>query len=278
MSNKQRAIEPPSANQDGSRGFSVFGVDVDRQRQVMTLAAILGSIAVNTVSNKYPPNGVNIGTLSNTLFNSVLIQPANYAFAIWGLIYIGLIAFGIYQFQPAQRQNLRLQRSGYLLVWASLAQCIWIYLFLARLFPLSTIAMLGILLPLIVLYQRLGIGQQWGSRSARWLIDMPVSIYLGWISVATIVNVAIALYSLNWNGWGLPPTIWTLVIMVVSTTIAALMLVQRRDIAYGLVIVWALVAIAVRQMTVPLIAGPAILLAIFLIFLSFVIQDKRVST
>jgi hypothetical protein len=123
----------------------------DRQRQVTTLAAVLGSIAINTLSNVFPFNGVSVSNLSNTLFVSIQIIPANYAFAIWGLIYIGLIAFGLYQLQPTQRENLRLQHSGYLLAIACIAQCAWIYLFLARLFPLSNLAMLGILVPLIAL-------------------------------------------------------------------------------------------------------------------------------
>jgi hypothetical protein len=244
-------------------------VDHDRRRSTLTLAAIFGSIAVNSFSNKFPLNGVNIGDLSNTLFAPVQIQPANYAFGIWGLIYIGLISFGIYQFQPAQRRNPRLQRAGYLLVWASAAQCLWIYLFLGRLFFLSTIAMLGILIPLIMMYKRLDIGRQPVSTRSRWLIDVPISIYLGWISVATIVNVAIALYSANGNSWVLGPSVWTVVMMIVSTIIAASVLIQRGDRAYALVIVWALVAIAIRQASIPLIAGTGALMAVGLVMLSF---------
>jgi hypothetical protein len=277
MSQEKRAIEPPQSHNHRPVEFSLFGFDADRWRQVMTLAAILGSIAINTLSNKFPLNGVNIGTLSNTLFSSVQILPANYAFAIWGLIYIGLIAFGIYQLQPAQRRSPRLRRCGYLLVLACLAQCAWIYLFLARLFPLSTIAMLGILVPLIVMYQRLGIGQQHVSRQMRWLVDIPISVYLGWISVATIVNVAIALYSLNWNGWGMASPVWTVMLMAVSATIAAFMLIQRRDRAYALVIVWALIAIAIRQVNTPLIAGAGVLLAIALTLLGLGIRREPPS-
>ncbi|OLP15519.1 hypothetical protein BST81_25795 [Leptolyngbya sp. 'hensonii'] len=253
---------------------STPGFNADRLRQIITLAAILGSIAINTLSNFFPLNGVNIGVLSNTLFASVQIIPANYAFAIWGLIYLGLIAFGFYQLQPTQRQNPGLQRSSYLLVFACLAQCAWIYLFLARLFPLSIIAMLGILLPLMGMHQRLGIGQQHVSRQERWLIHIPISIYLGWITVATVVNVAIALYSLNWNGWGITPPVWTVIMMMISAAIATLVAVQRHNIAYTLVIVWALIAIAIRQMNTPLIAATGVALAIGLTLLSLVIQPK----
>jgi hypothetical protein len=252
--------------------------DRDLLRQLTTLAAIIGSITLNTLSNFFPPNGVNIGRLSNTLFAGVQIIPANYAFAIWGLIYLGLIAFGLYQLQPSERQNPSLQRSGYLLVLASLAQCAWIYIFLFRLFPFSVIAMLGILLSLIGMYQRLGIGQQRVSRQERWFLHIPISIYLGWITVATVVNVAIALYSLNWNGGIVPPSVWTAIMMVASAAIAALIIRQRHDIAYALVLVWASIAIAVRHLNTPLIAITGVVMAIALTLLSLSSKLPRQGT
>ena len=249
----------------------------DLQRQIATLAAVVGSILINTLSNIFPLNGVSVGNLSNTLFASVQIIPANYAFAIWGLIYIGLIAFGIYQLQPTQRENPRLQHSGYLLAIACISQCAWIYLFLARVFPLSNLAMLGILVPLMVMYQRLGIGRERVSRQERWFIHLPISVYLGWISVATIVNVAIGLYSLKWYGWGIAPSIWTVVMMTIASIIAAVISIQRHDTAYVLVIVWALVAISIRQANVPLIMVTGWVLAIILMGLNLVNGLKALS-
>ncbi len=251
--------------------FSNQYLDPDLLRQVTTLAAILGSIVFINVANFFSSNGVDMATLSDILFTSVQILPANYAFAIWAPIYIGLVTFGTYQIQPAQRQNPVLQRAGYLLVFACLAQCAWIYLFLARLFPLSAIAMVGILLPLIGLYQRLEMGQPRVSAQEKWFIDIPISLYLGWITVATVVNVALALYSLNWNGWGIAPSIWAVIMMSVSAAIAMYITIQRHDIAYTLVIVWAFAAIAIRQMETPLIAVAGVVIAIALALLSLVV-------
>lgn len=252
--------------------------DPDFIRQVTTLVAIVGSIAINTISNIFPFNGFSIGTLSNTLFAPVHITPANYAFAIWGVVYTGLIAFGLFQLQPSQRRNPRLQHSGYLLAIACLSQCIWIYLFLARLFPLSVLAMLGILLPLIGIYQRLGVGESNISRQERWFLQVPISIYLGWISVATILNVANALYSINWNGWGIDPIVWTIVMMIVSAALAAVVMVQRRDPAFPLVIVWALVSIAIRQFTVPSIVTTGVLTSIGLVLLVLWLELKPLGS
>ena len=242
--------------------------DPDLRRQAVTAIAIVGSIVVNTISNIFPPNGVNVGTLSNTLLAPVQVTPANYAFGIWGLIYVGLIGFGIYQFQSTQRRNPRLQRTGYLLTIACVCQCAWIYLFLARQFPLSIVAMFGILLSLIGMYQRLGIGEQRVSQLERWLVDIPISIYLSWISVATIVNVASTLYIANWDGWGITPTVWTVIMMIVAAAIATVVIIQRHNTAFLLVTVWTLIAIAIRQFNTPLIAVTGAILAISLILFS----------
>ncbi|MGB3650123.1 MAG: tryptophan-rich sensory protein [Rivularia sp. (in: cyanobacteria)] len=219
----------------------------DILRQVVTLAAVVIAFVVNVLSNIFPLNGLTIGGISNTLFKDVLIIPANYAFAIWGLIYLGLFAFAIYQVLPSQRENPYLRKTGYLLTIASVAQSIWVYLFLSRFFVASVVAMLLILIPLIIMYMRLQIGTIPASRAEKWFIRYPISIYLGWISVATIVNIASALYINNWNGFGISAELWTAIMVLIATFIANTALVKRQDIAYSGVTVWALIAIAIKH-------------------------------
>jgi hypothetical protein len=233
-------------------------------RQWLTLGAIVAAFAVNVYANIAPPNGLTIGDISNKFFGEVQIIPANYAFAIWGIIYLGLIGFGIYQVMPAQRQNTHVERVGYLLVVASLAQIVWVFLFEYQFFGLSVVAMLGILLPLIGIYLRLGIGKERVSRKDKWFVHIPLSIYLAWISVATIVNIASTLYYWGWNGWGISPQVWTIIMLIVAAAIAATIIRNGVDIAYPLVVIWAFVAIAVRQANQPAIAGWAIALALAL--------------
>ncbi len=242
--------------------------NADTIRQGINLGAILAALGINVYTNINPPNGVTIGEISNTTFRDVLITPANYAFAIWGLIYLGLVSFGIYQGLPDQRRNPQLLKIGYLITIASLSQIAWVFLFQYGFFVLSLVAMLGILIPLMVIYVRLGVGKERVPRNDKWWIHIPLSIYFGWISVATIVNVAIALYSVNWNGWGITPEVWAAIVLVVGGAIAAIIIAQRRDVAFPLVFVWAFVAIAIRQMKFPLIAitasGLAFALWVFL--------------
>jgi hypothetical protein len=235
------------------------------KRQIITFIAIATAFVVNVISNIFPAGGVNIGVISNTLFKDVLIIPANYAFAIWGLIYLGLFAFGIYQLLPNQRQDEDLRRIGYWMAIASVAQCVWVYLFLYRLFAWSVVAMLLILIPLITIYLSLNVGIKTVSRGKKWYIHRPVSIYLGWISVATIVNVACALYAQGWNGWGISDQIWTVIMLLIATAIAGLIAIRGEDIVYPGVTVWALVAIAIKHGNIPTLKTVAIFCVIALV-------------
>ncbi len=245
---------------------------------ILALVAILATLTINALSNFFPLKGANIGEISNTVFQGVQITPANYAFAIWGLIYIGLIAYGIYQLRPAQRRDPTLQRVSILLIVACVAQITWVYLFTMRLFWLSVVAMLVILLALISAYLQLGVGKIQVLRDRRWLAHIPFSIYLGWISVATIVNIASALYSSNWDGWGINGTYWTAIMLVVATIIAAIVAIKRADIAFTCVFIWAYVAIAVRHLNNPTISVTAIASAIALVILLLFSRNKPVKS
>ncbi|PSB16915.1 tryptophan-rich sensory protein [Phormidesmis priestleyi ULC007] len=242
--------------------------------QVATIAAILGAIVVNALSNFFPLNGLSIGEISNTLFGGVLVTPANYAFAIWGVIYLGLIAFGIYQVAPAQRNNPRLQEVRSPIIAASLLQILWVFAFQGRLFWLSVVVMIGILLSLVSAFLQLRTEDDRLSRTEKWLIQIPISVYFGWITVATVVNVASALYNSGWNGGGISPAIWTVVLSAISAAIAAAITIRYRDVAFPAVIIWALVAIAIRQASQSAILITAIGLAIGLGLLILWVQFR----
>ncbi len=249
-------------------------VNQDGLRQWVNFLAILAAFGINVWANVAPLNGLTIGEISTTFFPNVLIIPANYAFAIWGLIYLGLISLAIYQVLPTQGNNPRLHQMGYYLAISSFSQIIWVFLFQSQLFALSVIAMVGILVPLILLYLRLGINLTNVPSPQRWLINFPISIYFAWISVATIVNIASALEAADWSGWGISPLVWTVIMMVLGTIIAVIVTWQRGDGIFGGVFVWALVAIAFRQGENPTLAIMAGLLAGLLVL---IISTRRTT-
>jgi hypothetical protein len=247
----------------------------DRLLAILTIVAILGAIVINGLSNFFPVNGLSIGAIANTIFANVLITPANYAFAIWGVIYLGLIAFGVYQLSLNRRDHPLIQKLRLPIIWASVFQSIWVFQFQLRNYWVSVAFMMGILISLIVAFLAIHQPGSSISRSEKWYIQVPFSIYFGWISVATIVNVASALYAINWNGWGISPTVWTVIMAVIATLISALMTVHYHSIAFSGVIIWALVAIAVRQTSQVEIAIPMIGLAIALGLWVLFIQTRN---
>jgi len=197
----------------------------DLVRQIVNVVTVLVTIIVNGLANALPINGITTAEISNSF--PVLFVPAGYVFAIWGLIYLGMTGFAIYQALPSQRENPRLRRVGYWFALGNIANIIWIFLWHYQLFLLTLVAMLVLLLSLIVTYQRLEIGQRVVQGAQRWLVNVPMSIYLGWITVATIANTTIVLYDLNWNGFGMSAAIWAVLLLVVATLITGLMIFRR---------------------------------------------------
>ncbi|MBD0334090.1 MAG: tryptophan-rich sensory protein [Cyanobacteria bacterium Co-bin13] len=246
---------------------------------IATIAIIFITIFASSILNNFPPpGGRSVALLANNELRGVLVIPANYAFAIWGLIYVGVIAYGFYQYKPVRQGDSRLQKVDWLLIVACLSQIAWSALFPMRLYWLSVLAMLGILVSLAGIYVTLGTGLTPARRKERWSARIPFSTYLAWISVATIVNVASALYANGWNGFGLSDPTWTVIMLIVGAVIAAILAVQRGDIAFTLVFVWAYIAVAIRQSEVTAVWITAVAAAIALLALLLLGRRNRQSS
>lgn len=243
--------------------------------KIITLIAIIAAFGVNVWANIAPINGLTIGEISNTIFQEVLITPANYAFIIWGIIYLGLISFAVYQLLATQSTSIISDRTRYLLSAASLAQILWVIFFLNRWFVLSLLAMVVILICLVAAY--LHLSKFSASMQQKWLVKIPISIYTAWISVATIVNGATLLDYWNWNGWGIPPQIWTCLMLLIAGLIGAAVAIQKQDLAYVGVFIWALVAIAVRNSNEQIIVAIAVAIVAVLVSISIVMKRKPIN-
>jgi hypothetical protein len=115
----------------------------------------------------------------------------------------------------------------------------------------------------------------------KWCVDIPFSIYLGWISVATIANISDLLYYWQWDGWGIAPQMWAVIMLVVASGLASAMMLTRADIAYLLVIVWAFAGIAIKQSAAPMVANVAWLMAVLvalMVLWSIWIRRKTLAT
>ena len=217
----------------------------DLLRQTAVVLAVTATIIVNGLANALPLGGQTTGEISAQF--QVYFVPAGYVFSIWGLIYLELVFFAIYQALPSQRENPRLRRIGYPFVLSCLANIAWLFFWHYQYFVLSLVAMIILLLLLIIIYLRLEIGRGVVPAGEKWLVHLLFSIYLGWISVATIANASSVLDYINWGGWGLSPEIWTVIMLLAGVGLSAAMLFSRGDIAYALVIIWAFAGIAIEN-------------------------------
>jgi benzodiazapine receptor len=234
----------------------------DYLRQFAVIVVTLATIAVNGLATGLPLNGQSTGEISDR-FPS-LFTPAGYVFSIWGVIYLGLLAYMVYQALPAQRTNPRLRAIGWLYVISGVANSVWIFLWHYNQFALSLVVMLVLLASLIVIYQRLSPWRAAVTAGERWTTHIPFSIYLGWITVATVANAATVLLDIGWDGGFFPPMAWSLAMIAVATLIGLFFAMIKRDVAYVAVLVWAFAGIAVKQSATPPVVYGAVIAAIVL--------------
>jgi translocator protein len=179
--------------------------------------------------------------------NPTLITPAGYVFSIWGIIYILLGVFVTYQALPNNKGKDFHSEIGWFFVLSCIANIVWLFVWQFEILSLSVVLMFLLFASLLLIYTRLGIGKSNVSTRERIAVHLPFSVYLGWITIAAIANVATTAVSLNWDGFGISPETWAILITIVALLITVLVVATRRDIGYALVIIWALVGISVKQ-------------------------------
>jgi benzodiazapine receptor len=245
-------------------------------RQSVNVVAVIATIVANGLANALPLNGQTTGEISDRF--QVYFVPAGYVFSIWGLIYLGLILFAVYQALPGQRDNPRLSRIGYLFALSCVANIAWLFLWHYEQFPLTLVAMLSLLALLMAIYVRLGIGRVAAPTSERWFVHLPFSIYLGWVTVATIANVTSVLDYWSWGGWGISAEVWTVIMLIAGAGIASVVSLTRGDVAYMLVIIWAFVGIAIKHVDTPVVAVAAwVMTAVVALMLAVGVIKRRRS-
>lgn len=221
----------------------------DCMMKTFAVVAYIVMIAVNALANILPINGLTTGQVSDAYPN--LFAPAGWTFSIWGLIYVLLAAFILYQlglFQKGQPGNYHLLgRIRILFIVSSLANAAWIFSWHYRMIPLSMLLMLVILGCLIAIaglvrYESL-------SFREKLFVRLPFSVYFGWITVATIANATVLLVYLHWSGFGIPDSVWAVIMIMAGMVIGVATLIKNRDEAYSLVLVWAYAGILFKHVS-----------------------------
>jgi benzodiazapine receptor len=247
----------------------------DTIRQYANLLSVILALTVNILASTLPLNGQNTGEISDRF--QVYFVPAGYVFAIWGVIYIGWIAFIIFQFRASQKESARLRRLGYLFALSNIANAAWLFCWHYNRFGLSVIVMLALLGLLIASYLRLDVNRLSVTRAEFWSVDVPFSLYLGWITVATVANISDWLYLVEWNGFGIWAQIWTVIMLAVASLLGLAMALTRRDAGYLFVLVWAFIGIAVKQTPAPIVVLSAWVAAALMLGLAIFSLARRRS-
>jgi len=232
-------------------------------RQTINLLSMVLALTVNILASALPLNGQNTGEISDRF--QVYFVPAGYVFSIWGIIYIGWIALTIFQFQRSQRASPRLRRLGYLFALSNLANAAWLFCWHYNQFGLSVLVMLALLGLLIASYLRLDVNRSSVSRFEYWSVDILFSVYLGWITVATVANISDWLYYIGWDAFGISAQVWAVVMLCVASLLGLAMAITRRDTGYLVVLLWAFIGIAVKQTSAPLVMVSAWMAAMFIL-------------
>ncbi|HRX63991.1 MAG TPA: hypothetical protein P5060_02705 [Candidatus Absconditabacterales bacterium] len=215
---------------------------------IANIVAFVAVMVINYLATNLPIGGLTTGELSDLYPN--LFVPAGLTFSIWGLIYLALLGFVVWQaIDFFKKKSLGITKNiGRLFILSCMANIGWIFARHYQKLFLSVIIMILFLIILIVLNNRVQIGKKIGSFKDKLFLQVPFSLYLGWISVATIANISTYLVNIGRSGRGISPVSWTIVVIIVAMILALLALYRKRDIVFALVVIRAFLGIILKRL------------------------------
>lgn len=219
----------------------------DRLRQVSNLVFAIGQAAAPSITPALglPP----VGQISDRY--PTWVVPAGYAFSIWGLIFGLSIAYAVWQLLPAQRENPLLRSVGWLTAIAFAGSMAWQFVFPAGMYAVSVALIVTTLVSLAVAVGRMAGWRAPFTGAERWLVWITCGIYLGWITVATVANVAQALSAAGQVELGLGGEVWGGVMLLAAGAIAAAVTLRTRNAGYAGAVIWALIAVIAARRSPP---------------------------
>ncbi|NMA30048.1 MAG: tryptophan-rich sensory protein [Candidatus Pacebacteria bacterium] len=212
--------------------------------KILTLITFIIMIVVNALANILPINGITTGEASDAYPN--LFAPAGITFSIWGVIYLMLFIYVIYQFfVKSKKVEAVVNKINIYFIISSIANAVWIFLWHYQMLGLSVILMLVILFSLIKI-SSISNEKDFSLRD-KIFFKVPFGVYFGWITIATIANLTTFLVSLGWANFIFPDQIWMIIILLIGMIIASVTAIKEKNLAYGLVPVWAYFGIYLKH-------------------------------
>ncbi len=212
------------------------------------LIACIAMVVVNGMANAIPLNGLGTGELSD--FYPNLFVPAGLTFSIWGIIYLLLTGFCIYGLVSRFNSSINPQFLKIIGPWfffSCIANICWIFSWHWKKVGLSLLFMLALLASLIIIYEKMGINTGENGKGLFFFAKLPFSIYLGWISIATIANAAALLVNFKWKGFGLSESVWTIIVILAAVLLTSIIIYRKHDAGFSLVVLWAFLGIILKR-------------------------------
>lgn len=215
---------------------------------IANIVAFVAVIIINYLATNLPIGWLTTWELSDLYPN--LFVPAGLTFSIWWLIYLSLLWFVIWQAVDFfRKKSLWITKKILrLFILSCMANIGWIFARHYQKVLLSVIIMILFLIILIVLNNRVQIWKKIWSFKDKLFLQVPFSLYLGWISVATIANISTYLVNIWWSGRWISPVSWTIIVIIVAMILALLALYRKKDIVFSLVIIWAFLWIILKRL------------------------------
>ncbi len=235
---------------------------------VLSLSVVL---VINFLANYLPIGGRTTGEVSASY--PTLFTPAGFTFSIWGVIYLSLITYVVYQLLPRNKYRSNFDRINRHFVVNCAANALWMVCWHYELITLSLILMGVILTSLIGIYRHILPDKIEGFRD-RLFIRIPFSLYLGWITVATLANISVEQTVIGMDNWIMTKTVWVFVELALAGAVGTVMIIRYRDPIFGGVVAWAAYGITEKQIDTPEVAGAAAAVMI-LVLVILVIEGIR---
>lgn len=217
--------------------------------QISNIIALVITITINYLSSSGIFKGVTVADISDKYNN--YFTPAGYAFSIWGIIYLGLLAFVIYTgkslFLNEESDEGIVLKVGWWFTLSCVANSLWIVFWVNDVLWVTVLLMLFLLFCLVKIILNLNMEMDYHPIKKYLFIYWPFAIYAGWVSVALIADISAFLVKSNWDGFGLSPVLWAIIMIVIAGLVNLLMIWKRNLREFGIVGIWALIAIAVEN-------------------------------
>lgn len=185
-----------------------------------------------------------------------VFTPAGLTFAIWGVIYLSLFGFVIYHLVRAYKDDIHadanqdILKIGNLFIINNLATTFWVFAFTYEYLFTSMLLIIIQLITLTKIFINLNLFDNDKTFNNKLFTQFPLTIYFAWLCVATIANISVYLVSKNWDGFGIDPNIWAIVMVLVTVVLAVFIITVKQNPFFGLVVIWALYGIVLKRTAV----------------------------